>query len=114
MAINNGTDIEMGSTLFTTDLPTAYSSGLVSADTIKSAARRSFYQLFLAGRFDPVGSNDWQSLGLETINSTLHQQIQFEAALQSFVLLKNEDNVLPLKVGQKVAVLGPMGQTRSG
>ncbi len=159
----NGTDIEMGSTLFTTDLLPAVQEGLATPAQVRAAARRSMKQLFIAGRFDPVGSSDWHQLGLETINSTLHQQIQFvwpsqpqkeasvvswthpffffsfsfiisflfcllslfpctfrfrekrwDASLQGLVLLKNDNNILPLKRGQRIAVLGPMGETRAG
>lgn len=77
--------------------------------------------LYDVGRFDPPESTDWAKFGLETLNSSLHQQVSYEAALQSLVLLKNNglDGVshrqtLPLKVGSHVVVLGPQGVTRSG
>lgn len=57
---------------------------------------------------------DWSQIGTDVINSTLHQSIQMDAALQSFVLLKNSQNVLPIKKGSTVAVVGPMGVTRFG
>eukprot|EP01047_Picozoa_sp_COSAG01_P003232 COSAG01_NODE_94_length_26962_cov_9.110933_16_plen_405_part_00 len=41
------------------------------------------------------------------VNSTASQQLNLEAALQSFVLLKNTGGVLPFKKGKKLAVLGP-------
>ena len=109
MAINNGTDIEMGTTLFFENLEKAVADGLINKSTVEAAARRSLRVQFAAGRFDPVGttaSNPWAHLGTESINSTAHQQVLREAALQSFVLLKN-DGVLPLKRGGKVAVVGP-------
>jgi beta-glucosidase len=49
----------------------------------------------------------WNSIPVEAINSVQHRIVNYEAALQSFVLLKNEDNVLPLKAGSKIAVVGP-------
>jgi hypothetical protein len=70
--------------------------------------------LFEAGRFDDISTIGWMKYGINDINSTYHQQIQYEAALQSFVLLKNDNNALPLKAGQKLAVLGPMGVTQAG
>ncbi len=42
----------------------------------------------------------------EAINSTAHQQVNLEAALQSIVLLKNS-GVLPLRRGLRLAVVGP-------
>ena len=41
-------------------------------------------------------------------NPSFLVQVAYEAALQSFVLLKNEDSTLPLKRGLKLAVVGPM------
>ena len=46
------------------------------------------------------------------IDSEEHRTINMEAALQSIVLLKNEKNVLPLKKGSKIAVVGPMADAR--
>jgi beta-glucosidase-like glycosyl hydrolase len=39
------------------------------------------------------------------INSEAHQNISYEAALQSLVLLRNDGGALPLKLGSKVAVV---------
>ena len=47
-------------------------------------------------------------LGKESISSELHQQISYEAALQGQILLKNNDNTLPLRKGSNIAVVGPM------
>jgi len=69
--------------------------------------------LFELGRFDAPSATEWHKFKLEDINSTFHQQIAYEAALQSLVLLQN-DGALPLKQGQRVAVVGPQGVTRSG
>lgn len=108
--INNGTDLEAGSTLWTKNLQAAVQSGLVSEDRVTESVRRTILQHMRAGRFD---AGVWQSLGIEQLNSTAHQQLNFEAAAQSFVLLKN-DGGLPLKKGANVAVLGPMSNTRAG
>mmetsp|Transcript_102089 Transcript_102089/g.159267 ORF Transcript_102089/g.159267 Transcript_102089/m.159267 type:complete len:238 (-) Transcript_102089:15-728(-) len=59
---------------------------------------------------------------MDTLNSSFHQQVSYEAALQSLVLLKNEavvggvkdQTTLPLKQGSHVAVVGPQGVTRQG
>ena len=50
---------------------------------------------------------------MKDVNNSRHQQISYEAALQSFVLLKN-DGVLPLKEGSHIAVLGPHAVSRTG
>ncbi|MGQ7869222.1 glycoside hydrolase family 3 N-terminal domain-containing protein [Sunxiuqinia sp. sy24] len=45
----------------------------------------------------------------EVINSPLHDELALEVARKSVVLLKNEDNILPLNTGKykKIAVIGP-------
>jgi len=112
-AINNGSDIEGGSSIWRHSLHSAINQGLSSEATVNQALRRSLIQLFQAGRFDPVEKVSWTSITVNSINSTLHQQVSYEAALQSFVLLKN-DGVLPLMKGKRIAVLGPQAVARYG
>ena len=54
-----------------------------------------------------------QRYGLADVNHSLHQQISYEAALQSLVLLKN-DGALPINEGVKIAVVGPHSISRNG
>lgn len=56
----------------------------------------------------------WSSIPTSVINSTEHVAIAYDAALQSIVLLKNAHNVLPLKVGVDIAVVGPGATTQKG
>ena len=113
-ALNNGTDIEMGSDLYRTALREAVRTGLTSEATITRAVARTQRQLMMVGRFDDPSRSSWTSLGAETINSTAHRHTQYEAAVQSLVLLQNEGGALPLKPGVHVAVLGPQAMSREG
>eukprot|EP00049_Salpingoeca_infusionum_P010121 m.171206 g.171206 ORF g.171206 m.171206 type:complete len:140 (-) comp14549_c0_seq6:7725-8144(-) len=56
----------------------------------------------------------YATYGWEQINSTAHQQINFEAALQGLVLLKNTNSTLPLEKGISVAVVGPHAVSQMG
>merc|ERR1711971_524343 len=85
--------------------------GLTNEDRIDEALIRSMRQLFWAGLFDPVEKVSWTSIPKEAINSTEHQAINYDAALQSFVLLEN-NGILPLKPGRKIAVVGPQANGR--
>jgi len=111
MALNGGTDVEMGSTLFSENLRNATESGLVKEEDFEKSWRRTFRVLFKSGRFDPIDSIKWSNFGVEMINSTFAQETNMEAALQGNVLLKN-DGLLPLTAGQKIAVVGPMFDAR--
>jgi len=107
--INNGTDLEMGTSLVHSALGNALAQGLITEATIIEAARRTLVHLFAAGRFDRIADIEWSKYGADDVASDLHHQIRDEAALQSFVLLKNEKESLPLKAGTKVAVIGALG-----
>ena len=52
-----------------------------------------------------------KSLGCYTYDKKAHHELAREIAAQSMVLLKNEDNVLPLKKGQKIAVIGELARS---
>lgn len=41
-----------------------------------------------------------------------HRDLAYRAACESFVLLKNEPEVLPFKPGRKIAVIGPLADSR--
>ena len=82
-------------------------AGMITEATIDEAARRTLVHLFDAGRFDRIEDIEWSKYGADDVASAYHHQIRDEAALQSFVLLKNEGKTLPLKPGVNVAVVGP-------
>ena len=47
-----------------------------------------------------------------TFDADAHHALARRAAAESIVLLKNENNTLPLKVARRIAVIGPMAQNR--
>jgi beta-D-xylosidase 4 len=113
-ALMNGTDVEFGSIVWTEYLVAAVEEGLATEAAVDQAFIRSYNPQFLAGRFDDPTSIEWSRYGLGDIQSPLHRQIQLEAALQGLVLLKNENRLIPVQSGSKIAVIGPLGQTRAG
>ena len=112
-SINNGTDLEMGSSIWANNMFSAVTQGLVKESTIETSFKRAFSHLFKAGRFDPSESIEWSKYSANEINSDSHKKIQEEAALQSLVLLKN-NGVLPLAKGANIAVVGPMAVSGAG
>jgi beta-glucosidase len=127
--VNGGTDLEMGTPLFNSSMLSAVAKGLVTDATITVAARRNLMQRFVQGDFDPVLSNtgdaqssdktanktvEWSNIPTSAINSTEHQQITYDASLQTMVLLKNAGHTLPLKKGATIAVVGPSSNTHQG
>ena len=103
-AVNAGCTIDMGDTQYQDNLLNDVNNGSVSVSTIDNAVRDELRTKILAGMLDyylPGNPSD--------VNSTAHQQLCLLAGEESLVLLKNENNILPLKkdsVGT-VAVIGP-------
>ena len=65
---------------------------------------------FRLGLFDGEKPNKWSMLGIDDIHSKKHQALTLSAAEQSMTLLKNEKNILPLRLASlsNVAVIGPL------
>jgi beta-glucosidase len=81
--------------------------GKVSMKTVDDRVRDVLRVKFLIGLFDRPYINDAKQT-LALVNSAAHQQVALRAARQSIVLLKNEQNVLPLSRQIKsIAVIGP-------
>ena len=64
-AINNGTDIEMGSFCLLDGLQAAVIASLTTEAKITASARRSLAPLFRAGRFDKTETVEWSKYGAE-------------------------------------------------
>jgi beta-glucosidase len=103
-AIKAGTDICMGSDHYKNDLAGLVGSGAVPIATIDSAVRRVLWTKFASGVMNYYPPGDPAD-----VNSVAHRQLCLEAARKSFVLLKNQNYVLPLAsyLVNTVAVVGP-------
>ncbi len=84
----------------------AFTSGNIPMAVIDSAVARVLKAKFELGLFDHPYVD---SAKANDLNGSLgHRQIALEAARKSIVLLKNQDNILPLKTSAKsIAVIGP-------
>lgn len=92
-ALKAGTDVNCGNTYKA--LPEALEDGLVSEADIDKALTRLLNTKMKLGFFD--SSTAWSKLGEEVVEQQEHVQLAREAAQKSVVLLKNKNNVLPLK-----------------
>ena len=85
----------------------AVQHGLVTESEVDAALRRVLRIRFRLGMFDPPDSVPYSSIGLSAINSPAHAALALKAARESIVLLKNENNFLPLHNPRSIAVVGP-------
>lgn len=84
----------------------AFEKGLISEEAINGAVRRVLYAKFKLGLFD----NPYIDIEALAKKNHLenHKALAKKAALESIVLLKNEDNLLPLNSNVRtIAVIGP-------
>ena len=102
-AINAGMDLEMpGPTRFRgQSLLDAAQDGKVAEATINASPRRVLELVGKSGRFEkPDDRNEVY------IDSLERDELITTAAAEATVLLKNQGNVLPLKQGLKIVVIG--------
>jgi beta-glucosidase len=86
----------------------AVQQGLLSENDINRSLRRLFTARFRLGMFDPAGAVPYSGIGAGENDSDAHRQLALAAARESLVLLKNQDNFLPLKHAySSIAVIGP-------
>ena len=108
VALNAGVDIEQPPGATYLSLPTAVARGLVNESTIDAAVARVLTHKFSAGLFDSAAYVNETNADV-VVNSPTHRALAQAAAEKSLVLVKNAANSLPLKPGQRLAVLGPLG-----
>jgi beta-glucosidase len=104
IALKAGTDLECGNAY--PSLINAVQNGLINENEIDTAIVRIFTSRFKLGMFDPPEMVPYSLLN--KIDTPENKAIALDAARKSIVLLKNENNLLPLKKDIKtIAVLGP-------
>lgn len=107
MAVKSGTDLECGQ-LYNPALLEAVKQGALTENEINLAVKRLFTARFKLGMFDPPEMVKYAKIPITENDSETHRRLSLRAALESIVLLKNENNTLPLKKDLKrIAVIGP-------
>ena len=113
LALNAGTDMDMVADGYIGTLEESVKEGKVSVGAIDAACRRVLEAKYKLGLFDdPYRYLDEKRAKKEVYNE-LHRQEARRIAAESFVLLKNDGGILPLAKKGRVAVIGPMGNTRA-
>lgn len=112
-AINAGTDMDMCSNGFVATLAQSVAEGKVSEATINEACRRVLEAKYKLGLFaNPYKYCDAKRHKTEVFTNESRQTAR-DIAAQTFVLLKNDHQLLPLKKEGSVALIGPLADTRN-
>jgi beta-glucosidase len=110
IAVNAGVDMSMVPYDYTffTYLVELVKEGKVSMARVNEAVHRILKVKYETGLFErPVGNpDDYPKFGSDEFRN-----VSLQAATEAITLLKNNNNVLPLKKGMKVLVTGPTANT---
>lgn len=98
-----GNDMSMNSYEFYTALVNAVKEGRIEESVIDDAVRRI---LRVKARLGLLDGEKPERPAREIIGCEEHQKLNYQVAVESTVLLKN-DGILPLKDAKKIAVIGP-------
>jgi beta-glucosidase len=106
VAVKAGTDLTCGNE-YKALIP-AVRQGLISEAEIDRAVKRLFEARFRLGMFDPPEMVPYSRIPFAVNDSTANRALALKAAQESIVLLKNQNNILPLSKDLKsIAVIGP-------
>lgn len=113
LALKAGTDMDMCSQGFVNTLSKALNDGKVTIADIDLACRRVLEAKYKLGLF----ANPYKYLDRNRAENDIftveNRAASRDIAAKTFVLLKNADNLLPLKKEGKVALIGPLANTRN-
>lgn len=106
MAMENGCDLNCGSLfLYLTE---AVKRGMVSEERLDEAVTNLLSARMKLGLFDEEDKVPYNTISYEVNNSHEHRELNFRASRKTFVLLKNQDNLLPLDK-EKIKTIGIIG-----
>ena len=113
LALKAGTDMDMVADGFLGTLEQSLNEGKVTMDDIDKACRRILEAKYKLGLFDDPYRYLDSKRAKKDIYTEEHRAAARKLATETFVLLQNNDNVLPLKRTGKIALVGPLANTRA-
>ncbi len=106
LALQKGCDL--GCDCVFDEIPTAIERGLMAETDVDRALARTLGTRFKLGMFDPDEEVPFTSIPMEVVACPEHRQLAYETAVASVVLLKNQNNILPIRPETKsIFLTGP-------
>ncbi len=112
LALNAGVDMDMVGEGFLTTLKKSLAEGKVTLKDIDDACRLILEAKYKLGLFTDPYKYCKEERAKNDIYTPAHIKAARTTAAESFVLLKNSNNVLPLKKSGTIALIGPLGDTK--
>jgi len=113
MSLGAGTDMDMVADGFLTTLEKSLKEGKVTMAEIDKACRRILEAKYKLGLFDDPYKYCDASRVKKDIFTAENRAVARKIATETFVLLKNENNLLPLQRKGKIALVGPLANTKA-
>lgn len=111
-AFTAGSDMDMESRSYTNNLSQLVKDGKVSVALIDDAVKRVLRKKFEMGLFDDPYKFCNEEREKQAINNPENRIKAREVARKSIVLLKNENELLPLSGKKKIALIGPLAKSK--
>ncbi|MBV8251886.1 MAG: beta-glucosidase BglX [Chitinophaga sp.] len=111
LALNAGTDMDMVGEGFTGTIAKSLKEGKVDINTINTACRRILEAKYKLGLFTDPYRNCKGDRTAEIYTPEKRLEAR-KAATETFVLLKNQQQLLPLKKQGSIALIGPLANSR--
>jgi beta-glucosidase len=106
LALHNGCDL--GCDHVFSEIPAAIERGLITETDVDRALARTLGTRFKLGMFDPADKVPFASISTDVVACAAHRELAYQTAIESVVLLKNKNNILPIKPStKKIFVTGP-------
>lgn len=113
LALNAGTDMDMVADGFMGTLEKSLKEGKVTEETINKACRRILEAKYKLGLFDDPYRYLDKKRPAKNVYTADNRAAAREIAAETFVLLKNDNSRLPLRKQDRIALIGPLGNTRA-
>lgn len=107
LALTDGQcDVDSGDT-YNEALPNAVAQGTrgLKIEDVDRALYNALKQRFDLGLFDPEEAYDWPTA--DDVGTDASVELNLKASQSALVLLRNDDRLLPLSPGKRIAVIGP-------
>lgn len=107
-ALAAGVDVDLHSGTYQAQLPRLVDQGSVPMGELDAAVRRVLKAKYRLGLFDEPFRYGRASEATQADLPASHRALAKQAAIESMVLLKNDNQTLPLAAGKRLAVIGPL------
>lgn len=116
LAMKAGTDMDMCARGYVQHLEALVKEGKISRKMVDDACRRVLEAKYMVGLFDDPyrHCNMSDAEQAQHLFTAAHRQVARDFTAETFVLLKNEGQLLPLRKDATIALIGPNGDTTDG